>query len=82
MGKTMAQVLEERGEARGKAIGEERGIIKARQDDIIKLIRLKFEYIPETLVNRIKSINQIDQLDAIFESAVIAKTMDDIRIDE
>jgi hypothetical protein len=74
MGKTMAQVLEARGEARGA--------ITAKQDDIIKLIRLKFEYIPEVFVNRIKSISQIDQLDAIFESAVIAKTMVDIGIEE
>jgi hypothetical protein len=74
MVKTMAQVLEARGEARG--------IITAKQDDIIKLIRLKFEYVPENLIKSVKSINQIDQLDAIFGSAAIAKTIDDVEIEE
>ena len=74
MGKTMAQVLEERGKAEGK--------IETKQEDIIKLLRIRFEYIPETLANDIRSINQIDQLDAIFERAVIAKTIDDVEIEE
>jgi hypothetical protein len=43
-------------------------------------MRLKFESIPETFANNIKSINQIDQLDAIFERAVIAKTIKDVGI--
>jgi hypothetical protein len=81
MGKTMAQVLEERGEAKGEARGEARGIITTKQDDIIKLIRLKFEYIPEILVKKVKSINQIDKLDAIFESAVVGKTINDVKIE-
>ena len=56
MGKTMAQVLEERGEARGRVLET----IETKQDAIIKLLRLKFEYVPETLIKNVKSINQID----------------------
>ena len=88
MGKTMAQELIEEGEARGKAMGEEKGkamgrelgTIEAKQDAIIRLIRIRFEYIPETLANNIKSINQIDKLNTIFERAVIAKTLNDLEI--
>ena len=86
MGKTMAQVLEERGEARGEAKGEAKGRrlekIETKQDDIIKLIRLRFEYVPENLIKSVKSINQIDQLDAIFERVAMAKTIDDVEIEE
>ena len=80
MGKTMAQVLEARGEAKGEAKGIALGMISAKQNDIIKLLRLRFEYISEDIVKRIKSINQIDRLDAIFERAVTAKTINDIEI--
>jgi phosphomevalonate kinase len=70
MGKTMLQVLRERGEAIGK--------ITTKQEDIIKLIRLKFESVPENFIKNIQSITQIEQLDTIFERAVIAKTIKDL----
>jgi len=74
MGKTMSQVLRERGEA----IGEARGKITTKQEDIIKLIRLKFEYVPENFIKNIQSITQIEQLDTIFERVAIAKTIKDL----
>jgi len=85
MGKTMSQVLQERGEAIGEARGIEKGIekgkIETKQDAIIKLMRLKFESVPEILVKNVKSINQVNQLDVIFERAVIAKTINDVEIE-
>jgi predicted transposase/invertase (TIGR01784 family) len=81
MGKTMSQVLQERGEAIGEARGIEKGTIETKQDTIIKLMRLKFESVPEILVKNVKSINKVDQLDAIFERAVIAKTINDVEIE-
>jgi hypothetical protein len=74
MGKTMAQVLEARGEARGIELGK----ITTNQEDIIKLIRLKFDYVPENFIKNIKSTNQIEQLDTIFERIFIAKTIKDV----
>jgi len=74
MGKTMAQVLEARGEARGIELGK----ITTKQEDIIKLIQFKFEYVPENFIKNIKSITQIEQLDTIFERVAIAKTIKDV----
>lgn len=76
MSKTMAQVLEARGETRGEA----RGKVIAKQDDIIRLIRLKFGNVPETLASNIRSVNQMAQLDLIFDNVFKAETIDDIRI--
>jgi hypothetical protein len=80
MGKTMSQVLRERGEAIGEARGEARGKITTKQEDIIKLIRIRFEYVPENFIKNIKSTTQIEQLDTIFERVAIAKTIKDLEL--
>jgi predicted transposase YdaD len=86
MGKTMSQVLQERGEAIGEARGIEKGIEKGtvvtKQEAIIRLLRLRFEFIPETLVKQIKSINEVSLLDEIFDRAVTLKAIEDLEIEE
>jgi hypothetical protein len=82
MGKTMAQVLEERGEARGIEKGIEKGTIITKREAVIRLLRLRFESVPDALIRNIKSINEVSRLDEIFDRAVIAKTIKDLEIEE
>jgi len=71
MGKTIAEALIEE----GKELGKELGIIAAKQEDSIKLLRAKFDTLPQTLVERIRSIHEVKQLDALFDLAIAAKTI-------
>lgn len=74
MAQTMAQYLIEQGEKRG----EKRGETNARREDILKLLRLRFDSVPESVINKISAIRSLSRLDALFESAVTAQTLDDI----
>ena len=74
MAQTMAQYLIEQGEKRG----EKRGETNAKREDILKLLRLRFDPIPESVTRKIGSMRSLSRLDALFEAAVTAQTLDDI----
>jgi len=81
MGKTMAQVLMEEGEAKGIEKGIEKGIIMTKQEVLIKLLNGKFNSISQTIVDKINSIHNIEQLDMLFDRAIFAKTIEEIKIE-
>ncbi|MBI1924501.1 hypothetical protein HYR99_09645 [Candidatus Poribacteria bacterium] len=82
MGQTIAEHFiqegEARGEKRGERRGERRGGLKARREDILRLLRFRFDDVPPALVKKVKSIRRIDRLDALFEKAAIAKSISEI----
>lgn len=69
MAQTMAEHLIEQGETRGRT--------QAKREDILKLLRLRFETVPESVTNRISSIRSLSHLDSLFEKAATAQTLDD-----
>ena len=70
MAQTMAEYLIEQGEKRGQT--------QAKREAVLKLLHLRFDPIPESLATRITSIRSLSRLDALFEKAVAAQTLDDI----
>ena len=74
MAQTLAEYLMEQGERRG----ERRGETQAKREAVVKLIRLRFDSAPEAVASRIASIRSLSRLDALFESAATAQTLDDI----
>ena len=76
MGKTIAQELIEE----GKQLGIEIGTIITKQDALIRLLKVRFGVVSESLVDRIRSIKQVDQLDELFDRAIIAREIDNLGI--
>ena len=74
MAQTMAQYLMEQGEKRG----EKRGETNAKREDILKLLRLRFDPVPESVTNKISAIRSLSRLDTLFERVATAQTFDDI----
>ncbi len=72
MGKTIAQALIEE--------GKELGAVTAKQEAVIKLLRGKFDQSSQTLIEKIASIRQAEQLDALFDRALSAQTLDEVGI--
>jgi hypothetical protein len=64
----------------GQAKGMELGAITAKQEAIIKLLRGKFDRLSQTLIDKIASIRQVEQLDALFDRALSAQTLDEVGI--
>ena len=69
MAQTMAEYLIEQGEKRGET--------RAKREDILKLLRLRFDSVPESIASRITSIRSLSQLDTLFDRVATAKTLDD-----
>ena len=86
MAQTMAEYLIEEGERRGERRGieegerrgERRGETQAKREAVLKLLRLRFDTVPEFITSRLTSIRSLSRLDSLFEKAVIAQTLDDI----
>ncbi len=69
MVQTMAEHLIEQGETRGRT--------QAKREDILKLLRLRFETVPESVAHKISAIRSLSCLDSLFEKAATAQTLDD-----
>lgn len=54
-------------------------MVKAKQDDLLRLLRLKFNDLPPVIVKRVQSVRNVERLDALFEQAWAARSLKDIR---
>ena len=70
----MAEHLIEQGEKRGETRGETR----AKQAAVVKLLQLRLNEVPESVTNQITLIQDVSRLDALFEKALAARTLDEI----
>ena len=90
MAQTMAEHLIEKGIEQGNQLaiqlglelvieeGIEQGRIQAKQANILKVLRLRFDAVPDPFSSEINSIRNLPRLDALFEKALTAKTLDEI----
>ena len=74
MAQTMAEYLIEQGEKQG----EKRGEMRAKREDILKLLHLRFDTVPDPLIRKVTSIRSLSRLDSLFEKAATAQTLEDI----
>ena len=70
MAQTTAEFLIEQGMQRGKAEG--------KQDAVLKLLRLRFQDVPEVLSREISNIHNITRLDTLLEQAMTAQSLEEI----
>ena len=70
MAQTMAEYLIEH--------GIEQGETRAKQETLLKLIRFRFDSVPESVTNQITSIQSHSRLDSLFERVLTAQTLDEI----
>ncbi len=70
MTQTMAERLIER--------GKEQGIERAKQEAVLKLLRFRFDSVPEPVANEIRLIRSPSRLDLLFERVLAAQTLDEI----
>lgn len=77
MAKSMADILSEQGETRGEIKGEKRGETRAKREDIIKLLQIRFDTVPETVTQKVNKIRSLSRLNSLFEKAATIDTLDD-----
>ncbi len=74
----MAQTMAEHLIERGKEQGIEQGETRAKQEALIKLLRFRFDSVPESVTNQITLIQSLSRLDLLFEKVLTAQTIDEI----
>ena len=67
----------EQGIERGKAQGIKQGETRAKQEVILKMIRLRFDSVPESVTSQITRKRSLSRLDALVENVLTAETLDD-----
>ena len=70
MHKTSAEALMEEGEARG--------MIRAKREALLKLMRAKFGEIPTPIARRIRAVRSSERLDALLERVLFAERVGDM----
>ena len=78
MAQTMAEHLIEHGKSQGIEQGIEQGETRAKQEALLKLIRFRFDSVPESVTNQITLIQSHSRLDSLFERVLTAQTFDEI----
>ncbi len=56
----------------------EQGKTQAKQEAVLKLLRFRFDSIPESVTNQITLIRSLSHLDSLFENVLTAQTLDEI----
>ena len=78
MAQTTAEFLIEQGKAEGKVEGKAEGIAEGKQDAVLKLLRLRFQHVPEVLSREISNIHNITRLDRLLEQAMTVQSLEEI----
>ena len=77
----MAEKLIQEGIEIGETRGEKRGVLKTKREAIIRLMKIRFDSVPETVVKKIKSIRSMDGLNALFDNVALAQSIAEIEMD-
>ena len=81
MAQTIVEYYIEQGEKQGELRGEKRGELRAKREVVLKLMRFRFDAVPESVEKKVKSTRSINRLDALFEKALSAKNISELKMD-
>ena len=70
MAQTTAEFLIEQGKAKGK--------IESKQEAVLKILKFRFQDVPEVLSREIRNIHNLSRLDTLLEQAMTAQSLDEI----
>ena len=69
MAKSMADVLREE--------GIEQGELRTKREDIIKLLQIRFDNVPEVVTQRVNRTRSLSRLNSLFEKAATIDSIDE-----
>ncbi len=59
--------------------GFEQGETRTKREDILKLLQLRFHNVPEPLADTIRSFDDRNRLETLFEKAATTHTLEELR---
>ncbi len=76
MSKSIVELTREEGIKRGR----EQGALKARRENIIKLLHNRFDNVPETVCRKVDVIHSLPRLNSLFEKAATIDSLDEFDV--
>lgn len=61
--------------------GIEQGETRTKREDILKLLQFRFRNVPETLAEKIRGLDDRNQLEALFEKAATSQTLEELHME-
>ena len=58
--------------------GIEQGETQTKQEVILKLLQIRFPSVPESLAEKVRTLNNRNQLEALFEKAATSQTLEEL----
>ncbi len=58
--------------------GIEQGETRTKREDILKLLQLRFRSVPESLVEKIRALDNRNQLEVLFEKVATSDTLEEL----
>ena len=72
MAQTAAEVLIEQGKAEG--------IVQGKREAVLKFLQFRFQSVPDTLIQQITDIRNLQHLDTLIEQAMTAQSLEEIEV--
>lgn len=80
MARNLAEQYMEEGEKRGIEKGMEKGIIHAKQDDLLGLIGEKFGPVPDRINRRVRAMDDTESLDRLLKRLVHVNSLEEMQL--
>jgi len=68
-------------ERRARAEGIAEGVLASRRETLIRQLKVKFDDVPETTMQRVESISSTDELDQLLEKVIHANSLAEMGLD-
>ncbi|RME04645.1 MAG: hypothetical protein D6805_02270 [Planctomycetota bacterium] len=59
--------------------GLQQGTVKSKQEDVLEALDVRFGHVPDELVQRIRSIEDLSQLQRLLRQAILASSLEEFQ---
>ena len=80
MAMTSAQALRNEGKKEGRKEGREEGALHERREAVLETISARFQTVPSSISEKIKTIKSMARLKRIFSQCLTVDSLDEIEI--
>ena len=80
MGKTFVEELRAEGWEAGWKEGEQGGLVKGKQDGVVRILRHRFGEVPPAIIGKLEAVEDIARLDALLDEALDVQEPEELSI--
>ena len=79
MAESIIEISEQRGLQQGIEQGIEQGETRGKQAALLKVLEHRFQRVPESVITRVRALQNPVELDALFEKSLTAESLEELQ---